>query len=399
MATKDEWAKAKKLLAAPAALSFRQLRAVAVASGQKSPRNREEAEAAVVKSDLESLNQDQKNAVLESLGIRQPKAVESAVPEVPTPETTPTPEVQKPSAPVAPVVEKPKVTEPQAKPEDPEKKDKKASRRPWPWWVWLILVVALLKTTGVFDAVIGSKPSAIEASLQEKLDQANSQITSLSTQKTELEAKLDEVQKTSTDNTTGDQSSKTGSDVPVVSTEPPAEEPAAPAVGGSFDPYAFVPVGYEPQFVDRSTRVWHHYRLEVNKNGENDQAALVVTNNLDFLLISRVVPDDQLIAAWCIFPDSDQKIDISSSLAMTNVPAGGTGDAAQDVWFNDNEVNIKEGELLLQNGQVVYFKGPIPAGFACYFHVQDDVELGVNVGLDILTGGNLPATRVVEINP
>jgi len=166
-----------------------------------------------------------------------------------------------------------------------------------------------------------------------------------------------------------------------------------------FDPYDFVPEGYEPQFIDRFSRVWHHYRIEVNEAGEHDQAALVVTKDLDNLLISRVVPDDHLIDAWCLAPDSDEKINILDDLAMVEVPKGGTGDSTLDEWLASNEVNVEDGELLVQNSKVIYVKGPVQAGFACYFHIEDDEALGVNVGLDILTGGQMPATRVVEISP
>lgn len=209
------------------------------------------------------------------------------------------------------------------------------------------------------------------------------EVKAIDTKKAEAEIKVPEV-KPATDEKVSD----------------PAEVVEKPEITNSdFDPYDFVPEGYEPQFIDRFSRVWHHYRIEVNEAGEHDQAALVVTKDLDNLLISRVVPDDHLIDAWCLAPDSDEKINILDDLAMVEVPKGGTGDSTLDEWLASNEVNVEDGELLVQNSKVIYVKGPVQAGFACYFHIEDDEALGVNVGLDILTGGQMPATRVVEISP
>ncbi len=200
-----------------------------------------------------------------------------------------------------------------------------------------------------------------------------------------------------------DPSNPSQSDFEVTGAEVSASVSSTMASGSvTFNPSDYVPVGYQPAFVDRTKRTWLDWRLEVLENGERQQAALVVTNDLPELLISRTVPDDLLDKAWCQAPDSDKQIDILESLAMIDVPAGGPSDSALSQWLKANEVNIADGELLPQNSNVVLLKNsdgsPILAGTVCYFHLHDDPDKGVNVGLDILTGGQMPETRVETVS-
>lgn len=192
-------------------------------------------------------------------------------------------------------------------------------------------------------------------------------------------------------------------DSAIVKTEEDTVAEPTAGVPSVFNPMDLVPEGYEPQFLDRDTATWFDYRLEVRevvdqdgvKKAESDQAMLVVTEAMPVLVLSRVVPDDLLTAAWCQSLDSPVKYDILEDLQMIDVKAGGTGDAALDSWLTNNFVNIEKGELLPQNSQVVKFMNVSP-GFTCTFFV-DDTKSG-NIGLSLGTGAYAPDSRVVTID-
>lgn len=115
----------------------------------------------------------------------------------------------------------------------------------------------------------------------------------------------------------------------------------------------------------------HSFFIQVRQPG--DTATFAVFCEVECLGIDRLAPDDELVRAYVVLPNGEQR---ELSFEFVNVPAGGTGDSTLDAQLVSRGVNIEEGEILLQSKNPVAVNAP--AGSIIVLDVLDTKD--VNVG-------------------
>mgnify|MGYP001473554015 CR=1 FL=1 len=115
----------------------------------------------------------------------------------------------------------------------------------------------------------------------------------------------------------------------------------------------------------------HSFFIQVRQPG--DTATFAIFCEVECLGIDRLVPDDELVRAYVVLPNGEQR---ELSFEFVNVPAGGTGDSTLDAQLVSRGVNIEEGEILLQSKNPVAVNAP--AGSIIVLDVLDTKD--VNVG-------------------
>jgi hypothetical protein len=115
----------------------------------------------------------------------------------------------------------------------------------------------------------------------------------------------------------------------------------------------------------------HSFFIQVRQPG--DTATFAIFCEVECLGIDRLVPDDELVRAYVVLPNGEQR---ELSFEFVNVPAGGTGDPFLDAQLASRGVNIEEGEILPQSKDPVTTNAP--AGSIIILNVVDTKD--VNVG-------------------
>lgn len=151
----------------------------------------------------------------------------------------------------------------------------------------------------------------------------------------------------------------------------PVEEPEDIVVEAD---QTFVFRGQVPAYSD--------FRSAVREPGDTATFDLYFEVALKGATIPRVWPDDTLLSATLLVPGKDP-VDLTNLFEMIFVSKGGTGDAELDKSLQARGVNTAEGEILMQNKNIVSL-GDVPAGTHVVFEIKDNEELQVNRGIGVV---------------
>ena len=169
----------------------------------------------------------------------------------------------------------------------------------------------------------------------------------------------------------GPNSAKAG-DIPKV--EDPVTDPTSTPEDPKEDPeadYKFNPSEYDGSWTYDGRDGHHSFFVQVRQPG--DTATFAIFCEVECLGIDRLAPDDELVRAYVVLPNGEQR---DLNFEFVNVPAGGTGDSVLDTQLALRGVNIEEGEILPQSKNPVNINAP--AGSVVVFNVLDTKD--VNVG-------------------
>ncbi len=157
---------------------------------------------------------------------------------------------------------------------------------------------------------------------------------------------------------------------------PKVEDPVTDPISTPEDPKdpdgaVFNPSDYDGVWNYDGRDGHHSFFIQVRQPG--DTATFAVFCEVECLGIDRLAPDDELVRAYVVLPNGEQR---ELSFEFVNVPAGGTGDSTLDAQLVSRGVNIEEGEILLQSKNPVAVNAP--AGSIIVLDVLDTKD--VNVG-------------------
>jgi len=342
MAQNLDWARARAILAAPAAMTFKELKAVVAAMGGKM-KSRAEGESFLANNaDLSALTPSQKEEVMVALGIHQPPA-----PTVPDPAAQP--------------------EEPPAEEEDAEVEEEEApapARRRMPLWAWLVIAFVVLAM--IFTALGIAGFNVLRNAMNER---AGIVATPTAMVVVATPAPTQKV------------------------VEPPAVVPTA--IVATEASVVVEPVIVQADSVFHfagAAPAYNDFRTAVRMPGDKAVFVWSFDTALDGAVIKRIWPDDILISAILYIP-GEEPLDITGLFGMFTVPAGGTGDPSLDAVLAERGVNIVDGEILQQNKNAVLL-GNVPAGSKIVFEIKDNEELAVNRGIGVVIDQTVDAFTV-----
>lgn len=161
----------------------------------------------------------------------------------------------------------------------------------------------------------------------------------------------------------------------------PAKEPEAPTAPVE-QPKVEMPVADQVFSFNGQVPAYSDFRSAVREPGDTATFDLYFEVALKGATIPRVWPDDTLLSATLLVPGKDP-VDLTNLFEMIFVSKGGTGDAELDKSLQARGVNTAEGEILMQNKNIVSL-GDVPAGTHVVFEIKDNEELQVNRGIGVV---------------